>query len=141
MGADCTKAYANVPSPDQPTNARIDDAYADCYCSRHGMEVDCSLVPPVLNAFQGRPEAGASREKCINKILDDLDIVYITHVRRIYRGTIDGNVVLLCHEVDNIAAACSDPIVAQGSSECIAAVLVANPYRDSHCCIKITRLP
>jgi hypothetical protein len=43
----------------------------------------------VLKALQWHPEAGALWEKHINKILDDLDIVYTTHERSIYRGTID----------------------------------------------------
>jgi hypothetical protein len=60
------------------TYVRIDDAYADCYRSRHGKEVDRSLVLLVLKALQGHPEAGALWEKHINKILDDLDIVYTT---------------------------------------------------------------
>jgi hypothetical protein len=50
----------------------------------------------VLEALQRHPEAGAMWEKYINEILDDLDIVYTKHERGIYRGTIDGKVVLLC---------------------------------------------
>jgi hypothetical protein len=52
--------------------------------------------------------------------------VYITYERSIYRSTIDRKVVLLRPKVDNIAAAYSDPIKAQGLSEFIPAVLVAN---------------
>ena len=69
---------------------------ADWYRSRHGKEINRSLVLPVLKALQGHPEAGALWEKHINKILDDLDILYTTHERSIYRGKIDGKVVLLC---------------------------------------------
>jgi hypothetical protein len=83
MGADCTNAYANSLSPTQATYVRIDDAYADWNCSRHGKEVDRSLVLPVLKASQGHPEAGALWEKHINKILDDLDIVYTTHTSEV----------------------------------------------------------
>jgi hypothetical protein len=54
------------------------------------------VVPPELNALQGHPEDGALRVKYVNKIIDDLDIVYTTRGRSIYRGTIDGEVVLLC---------------------------------------------
>jgi hypothetical protein len=75
MGADCTNAYANSLSPTQATYVRIDDAYTDWYHSRHGNEVDRSLVLPVLKALQGHPEAGTLWEKHTNKILDDLDIV------------------------------------------------------------------
>jgi hypothetical protein len=72
MGADCTNAYTNSPSPTQATYVRIDDAHANWYRSRHGKEVDRSLVLPVLKALQGHPEAGALWGKHINKILDDL---------------------------------------------------------------------
>jgi hypothetical protein len=76
MGVDCTNAYANAPSPGQPTYARIDDDYADWHPSRHGKEVDRSWVVPVLKALQAHPEAGAMWEKYTNKILYALDIVY-----------------------------------------------------------------
>jgi hypothetical protein len=68
----------------------------------------------VLKALQGHPEAGALWENHINEILDDLDIVYTTHERSIYRGNIDGKVVLLWRQVGDLAVACSDPSVAQG---------------------------
>jgi hypothetical protein len=71
MCADCTNAYANFPSSTQATYVRIDDTYTDWYRSRHGKEVDRSLVLPVLKALQGHPEAGPLWEKHINKILDD----------------------------------------------------------------------
>jgi hypothetical protein len=111
MDADCTNAYANSPSPTQARNVRINDAYVYWYRSRHGKEVDRSLVLPVLKAFPGHPEAGALWEKHINKILDDPDIVYTPRERSIYRGKIDGKVVLLCRQVGNLAVACSDPSV------------------------------
>jgi hypothetical protein len=88
----------------------MDDAYADWYRSRHGKKVDPSLVLPVLKALKGQPEAGALWEKYINEIIDDLDIVYTTHERSIYRWTIDGKVVLLCRQVDDIAVICSDTV-------------------------------
>jgi hypothetical protein len=53
IGADCTKAYVNSPSPAQPTYIRIGDAKIEWYRSRHGKEVDRSLVLPVLKALQG----------------------------------------------------------------------------------------
>jgi hypothetical protein len=59
VGADYTNAYADSPSPTQATYARIDDAYADWYRSRHKKKLDRSLVSPVLKALQGHPEAGA----------------------------------------------------------------------------------
>jgi hypothetical protein len=82
MGADCTNSYANVPSPIQPTFVSIDDACSVWYRSRHGKEVDRLSGLPVLNALQGNPEAGALREKQINKILDDY-IVYTAHTSEV----------------------------------------------------------
>jgi hypothetical protein len=84
MSAACTNTYANAPWPGQPTYARIDDAYADCYRARHGKEADRSLVLPVLKAFLEHPDAGALWERYIYKILDDLDIVYAPRERSIY---------------------------------------------------------
>jgi hypothetical protein len=68
MGADCVNAYANSPSPTQATYVRIDDAYANWYRSRHERELTVR--------WYYHPKAGALWEKNINKILDDLDIVY-----------------------------------------------------------------
>jgi hypothetical protein len=55
-----------------------------------------------------------TREVSTEVILDDLDIVCTTYERSIYRGKIEGKVVLLCRQVDALASACSDPSVAQG---------------------------
>jgi hypothetical protein len=123
MGADYTNAYANSLSPTQPTYVWNDGTYTDWYRSRHGKEVDRSLVLPAFDALKGHPEAGGLWEKHINKILDDFHIVYTTHERSIYQGTIDGKVVLLCCQVDNIAVACSDAAVAQGLVESIGKVV------------------
>jgi hypothetical protein len=84
-----------MPTPRrQPTCVRADDAYVGWYRSRHGKEVDRSLVLPVLKVLQGHSEAGAMWGKHFNKILDDLDTIYIAYERSIYRGTIDGKIVL-----------------------------------------------
>jgi hypothetical protein len=99
MGADCTNAYSNSPSPTQAIYVRIDDAYADWYRSRHEKEVDRSLVLPVLKALQGHPEAGARAKYLPSEI--------------------DGTVVLLCRKVDDLAATCSHPSVAQDSIDSI----------------------
>jgi hypothetical protein len=81
------------------------------------------LVLPELNALQGHPEAGALWEKHINKILDDIDTVFTIHERSIYRGKIDGKVVLLYRRADDIAVACSDPAAAQGLIDWIGKVV------------------
>jgi hypothetical protein len=105
MDADCTNANtdADAPSSSDPTDIRC-----------------------LLKLLQRHPKADVLRETRFTKILDDLVIVYNTHERSIYRGTIDGKVVLLCRQVDGIAVACSDPSVALGLREFIAAVLTNN---------------
>jgi hypothetical protein len=115
--------FVKSPLPTQATFVRIDDAYVDWHRSRHGKEVDRSLALPVLKALQGRPEAGALWEKHINKVLDDFDIVSTTHERSIDQGKIDGKVVLLCRQVDDIAVACFNPTVAQGLIDSIGIVV------------------
>ncbi len=101
-------------SPTQPPYVRIDDACLDwCRC-RHGKLFGLSLELQVLKALQRHIEAGALSAKHINKILDDLDIVYTPHERSIYRGKIDRKVVLLCRQVDEIAVASSVPTTARG---------------------------
>jgi hypothetical protein len=69
--------------------------------------------------LQGHPETGA----LISKILDDLDIVYTTHERSIYRGKIGGKVVLLCRQVEDLAVASSDPTAAQGVIDSIGEIV------------------
>jgi hypothetical protein len=135
MGADCTNAYTNSPSPSQATYVQIDDAYTNWYRSRHTKEVDRSLVLPVLKALQGHPEAGALWEKYINKILDDIDIVYTTHEQTMYRGNIDGKVVFLRRQVDDLTVACSDPSVVQGLIDSIVKI-VESSHKESSIAFK-----
>jgi hypothetical protein len=84
MGADCTNPYTNSPSPTQATYVRIDEAYADWYRSRHGKEVDRSLVLPVLKVLQGHPEAGALWKSTSTRFST---IVYTTHRLQVEAST------------------------------------------------------
>ena len=114
LSTDADNAYANSPAPKTPTYVRIDDAYAEWYYHRYGKNIDRSLVLPVLHALQGHPEAGALWETTINGILSDLGFKSTTHERSIYRGTIDGQRVLICRQVDDLAVACGDVSVSKG---------------------------
>ena len=113
LSADATNAYANSPPPTVPTFVRIDDAYADWYKERFGVDLDRRMVLPVLHALQGHPEAGALWEKHINQILTKLGFKSTTHEKNIYSGHIDGALVLICRQVDDLAIASADPSVAQ----------------------------
>jgi Reverse transcriptase (RNA-dependent DNA polymerase)/GAG-pre-integrase domain len=108
FGADATNAFANSPPPAVPTFVRIDDAYADWYLERHGVELDRSMVLPVLHALQGHPESGSLWEQTINKILHDMGFTNTTHEPNLYCGEIDGAQVLLCRQVDDLAISCHD---------------------------------
>jgi hypothetical protein len=57
MGADCTNAFANIPSPTQLTP--FDDAYTDWYRSNDGKQADRFLVLSVFKTFQGDSGTGA----------------------------------------------------------------------------------
>jgi Reverse transcriptase (RNA-dependent DNA polymerase)/GAG-pre-integrase domain len=110
---DATNAYENSPGPKYPTYVRIDDAYAAWYKRRFGIQLDRSLVLPVQHALQGHPEAGALWERFVNSLLTKLGFVATTQERSLYRATIQGKVVLLCRQVDDMAIACVDPSICQ----------------------------
>ena len=69
LSTDADNAYANSPPPDIPTFVRIDNAYAEWYKDKYGMDIDRSMVLPVLHALQGHPESGALWEKHIATIM------------------------------------------------------------------------
>jgi hypothetical protein len=87
--------------------------------------------------------------KHITKILDDLDDVYTIHKPIIYQDKIDGKVVLLCRQVDELAVACSDPSVAQALIDSIGKIVdlksqgILNSFNgidtDQRCeCVKVS---
>jgi len=103
--ADTTNAFQQSPPPSKACYLEIDDAYASWYLKRHGTVLNRRThVIPVLHALQGHPEAGALWEKMIVGILvDELKFQATTHERNLYRGTLDGEDVLICRQVDDFA--------------------------------------
>jgi hypothetical protein len=84
----------------------IDDAYRSWYKKRFGKDEDPRThVIPVNKALQGHPEAGVLWETMIVGILDGLGFQSTTHERNLYRGEIDGELVLVCRQVDDFAVA------------------------------------
>jgi hypothetical protein len=59
------------------------------------------------------PSPGPSGKKHIASILSSLGLVSTTHERNIYHGVIDGQRVLVCRQVDDLAVACADPALAR----------------------------
>ena len=105
---DTTNAFQQSPPPTEPCYLQIDDAYCSWFKKRHGRTVDRHThVIPVLHALQGHPEAGALWERMIVGILEgpELGFTSTTQERNLYRGTIDGELVLVCRQVDDFAIA------------------------------------
>ena len=108
--ADTTNAFQQSPPPSVPCFVEIDDAYESWYQKRFpdAPPLDRKrMVVPVGRALQGHPEAGKLWEKMIVGILKkELGFVSTSHERNLYRGEIDGNMVLVCRQVDDFAIGC-----------------------------------
>ena len=112
--ADTDNAYQQAPGPSVPCYLQVDDAIASWYKKRFGIDLDPSIhVIPVHKALQGHPEAGALWENMIVGILDDLDFTSTTHERNLYVGKIDGELVLVCRQVDDFAIGSCNPETAK----------------------------
>jgi len=104
---DTTNAFQQSPPPSVPCFLEIDDANTSWYLKRFKTAVDPRThVIPVECALQGHPEAGRLWEQMIVGILvNELGFHSTSHERNLYRGFIDGALVLLCRQVDDFAVA------------------------------------
>ena len=106
--ADTTNAFQQSPPPTKKCYLMIDDAYQSWHRKRYGSDVNPKThVIPLDKALQGHPEAGALWERMIVGILegDELGFISTTQERNLYRGTINGELVLICRQVDDFAIA------------------------------------
>jgi hypothetical protein len=106
--ADTTNAFQQLAPPTQKCYLEIDEAYCSWYCKCFGRDIDPRThVIPVGRAVQGHPEAGVLWEKMIVGILEgpELGFRLTTHERNLYHGIIDGELVFVCHQVDDFAIA------------------------------------
>ena len=120
--ADTANAFQQSPPPSEQCYLAIDDAYCSWYLKRFGVAIDPRThVIPVERALQGHPEAGALWERMIVGILEgpELGFTSTTHERNLYRGTIDGELVLVCRQVDDFAIASASP---QAAAKLIAVI-------------------
>lgn len=104
--ADTTNAYQQSPPPSKQCYLEIDDAYRSWHRKRYGTDVDPKThVVPLGKALQGHPEAGVLWETMIVGILEgeELGFKATTHERNLYRGEIDGEIVLVCRQVDDFS--------------------------------------
>jgi hypothetical protein len=103
---DVDNAYQNSPSPTEPCYLEADDAYRSWYFKRTGLELDTRrYVIPALRAIQGHPEAGRLWQDMILGILQSppLNFTTTTHERNLYRGNIDGVLLIIARQVDDFA--------------------------------------
>ena len=107
-------AFANANAPTTPTYVRIDDAYAEWYFNKFGIQLDRNLCLPALHALQGHPESPRLWEEHINAILiDKLQLRNTTHERNIYIGSYCNHRILVLRQVDDLAVAAPTVEIAQ----------------------------
>jgi hypothetical protein len=113
--ADASNAYQQSPPPKIPRFMQIDETFREWYREKYGKDIDpAKYVIPVERALQGDPAAGFQWESYINKILiEKLGFRNTTHERNLYRGTVDGQDVIICRQVDDFAIASRDPKIAE----------------------------
>jgi hypothetical protein len=108
--ADTKNAFQQSPPPTEDCFLQIDEAIHSWYLKRFGISLNARThVIPVKKALQGHPEAGYLWETMIDSILKEFGFNNTTHERNLYRGEIDGAMVLVCRQVDDFAIASVDP--------------------------------
>lgn len=111
--ADTKNAFQQAPGPTEQCFLAVDEAIQSWYFKRFGVKLNPKTdVLPLNKALQGHPEAGALWEGMISGILSEFGFKSTTHERNLYRGEIDGEMVLVCRQVDDFAVASVTPRVA-----------------------------
>mmetsp|Transcript_22056 Transcript_22056/g.31603 ORF Transcript_22056/g.31603 Transcript_22056/m.31603 type:complete len:288 (+) Transcript_22056:44-907(+) len=88
----------------------IDENFRDWWenhLHRPPIPKDCNVVR-VCKAIQGHPESPRLWEKHIDKILCDMHFTPTRHKPCLYRGNVNGSIVLFLRQVDNFSVAASD---------------------------------
>jgi hypothetical protein len=119
---DVDNAYQNSPSPSEPCYLIADEAYVSRYYKCTGIIIDPKThVIPALRAIQGHPEAGRLWQDFILKILQSppLNFTTTTHEQNLYRGFVDGKLVLVARQVDDFAIGSACPTTANRLIEII----------------------
>ena len=108
-GCDIKDAYAHSPAPMIDTYLTVDNAYSSWYREKFNKSINPRHVLPVKHSLQGHPKSGKMYMKMINKILlQNLGFVSTTHDRCIYKKKINGKLVLVLRQVDDILIACKE---------------------------------
>ncbi len=112
---DVENAYQQSPPPTIDCFLEVDDTIYDWYLRKFGKKLDkFKDVIPLYRALQGHPEAGVLWERMITDILiNKMGFKNTTHEKNLYVGTIDGQEVLVCRQVDDFASAAADKAIAE----------------------------
>ena len=118
---DVENAYQQSPPPSIDCFLEVDDTIADWYERRFGIRLDrAKEVIPLFRALQGHPEAGVLWERMITDILiNKMGFKNTTHEKNLYIGSIDGEDVLVCRQVDDFASGASSKKAAERFIEVI----------------------
>ena len=103
---DVENAYQQSPPPTIACFLEVDDTIDDWYQNRFGVKLDrLKQVIPLHRALQGHPEAGVLWERMITDILiNQMGFKNTSHEKNLYTGTMDGEEILICRQVDDFAA-------------------------------------
>ena len=82
------------------TYLQVDKAYSNWYYKRFGIKLDKRMALPINDCLQGLPSSGHLYMKLIDKILGALGFSSAVHDRCIYRGEMDGKMVLVLRQID-----------------------------------------
>jgi hypothetical protein len=100
---DTTNAYQQSPPLTKQCYVTVNEAYCSWHKKQHRTDIDPKdWVMPLGRALQGHPEAGVLCKTMIIGVLegDELGFKLTTHEWNLYIGTINGECVLVCHQVD-----------------------------------------
>lgn len=112
---DVENAYQQSPPPTIDCFLEVDDTVYDWYLRKFGVKLNkFKDVIPLFKALQGHPEAGVLWERMITDILiNKMGFKNTAHERNLYVGTIDGEEVLVCRQVDDFASAAASMATAE----------------------------
>ena len=115
VGADVSNAFAEAPPPNTPVYMYIDDIFRDWWENHKGRPP----IPKELNvvrvhhAIQGHLESPRLREKHIDRILQEMGFTPARHEPCLYKGIVEGELVLFLCQVDDFAVAANNTTICE----------------------------
>ncbi len=102
VGSDAVNAYAQSPTPQEPTYVGVDPQNRDWYLKKNGVELDFKLhVLPVKHDLQGHPELGTLWANKIEGHLKELGFKSTTQETCLYWSIYQGQEVICSRQIDD----------------------------------------